>query len=103
VQSALEGVAAREMRVAVDILKYQGASVSSTTLATTVPLPSASPLAAHLTLATSLAGNGSVTISITASSDADATKQATLSQTILAPAPLPGSRIPAAVDAAAPQ
>jgi len=103
VQSALEASAAREMRVAVDVLKYRGTNVPATTLATTIPLPSASPFPAHLTLATTTASDGSVTIVLTAASDADATKRATLATTILAPAPQPGARIPASAGAAAPQ
>jgi hypothetical protein len=40
---------------------------------------------------------------LSASDDNDTTKSATLSQTIAAPAPLPGTRLPAASNGAAPQ
>ncbi|MGC2130971.1 MAG: prepilin-type N-terminal cleavage/methylation domain-containing protein [Candidatus Aquilonibacter sp.] len=102
-QSALEATVTREMRIAVDVLKYQGASLPSTNLATTIPLPSGSPFPAHLSLSTTAAANGSVTIVLSASDDNDVTKAATLSQTIAAPAPLPGARLPAAANGAAPQ
>lgn len=102
-QSALEATVTREMRIAVDVLKYQGASLPPTTVATAIPLPSGSPLPAHLSLSTTTATNGSVTIVLSASDDNDTTKNATLSQTIAAPAPLPGTRLPAASNGAAPQ
>jgi Tfp pilus assembly protein PilV len=102
-QSALEATVTREMRIAVDVMKYQGASLPATTVATTIPLPSGSPLPAHLSLSTTTAANGSVTIVLSASDDNDATKSAMLSQTIAAPAPLPGARLPASSNGAAPQ
>ena len=102
-QSALEATVTREMRIAVDLVKYQGASLPAATVATTIPLPSGSPLPAHLSLATTNAANGSVTIVLSATDDNDATKAATLSQTLAAPAPLPGARLPAAINGAAPQ
>lgn len=102
IESALEATVTREMRVAVDVMKYQGASVPSTTVATTIPLPSGSPLPAHLSLTTTPTG-GSVTIVLSASDDNDATKIATLSQTIAAPAPPPDSLVPAVSNGTAPQ
>jgi prepilin-type N-terminal cleavage/methylation domain-containing protein len=102
-QNSLEATVTREMRIAVDLMKYQGASLPATTVATAIPLPSGSPLPAHLSLSTTTDANGAVTIVLTASDDNDATKRATLSQTIDAPAPLPGARLPAAGNGAAPQ
>jgi len=103
VASALEETLASEMRIAVDLLKYQGASVPPASIATTIPLPSGSPLPAQLSLATTTANDGSVTIVLTATSTNDPAESATLTQTIAAPAPLPGARIPAASSGAAPQ
>jgi Tfp pilus assembly protein PilV len=103
VQSALEAYVAREMRVAVDVMKYQGADLSPRTIATAIPMPSASPLAAHVALNSSTSADGSVTIVLTATSDADSSKSATLRETIAAPAPIPGARIPAQADGPAPQ
>lgn len=102
-QSALEAAVTREMRIAVDIMKYQGARLPTTTVATAVPLPSGSPLPVHLSLSTTTAASGAVTIVLSASDDNDTTKSATLSQTIAAPAPLPGARLPASSNGAAPQ
>jgi hypothetical protein len=103
IESALEATVTREMRVAVDVMKYQGASVPSTTVATTIPLPSGSPLPAHLSLTSTTTAGGSVTIVLSATDDNDATKIATLSQTIAAPAPPPDSLVPAASNGTAPQ
>lgn len=91
------------MRIAVDVMKYQGASLPTTTVATAIPLPSGSPLSAHLSLSTTTAANGSVTIVLSATDDSDGTKSAIVSQTIAAPAPLPGARLPATSNGAAPQ
>jgi len=103
IQSALEQSVTREMRIAVDVMKYQGASLPPASLATTVPLPSGSPLPVTYTVTSNATADGSVTIVLTAIDADDAGKSATLSQSIAAPAPLPGARIPAAASGAAPQ
>ena len=104
VQGALEATVAREMRIAVDVMKYQGASLpGDAPVATAIPLPSGSPLPAHLTLKSTTQSDGSVTIVLSAASDHDASKSATLTQTIPAPAPVPGSRITSGIAGAAPQ
>lgn len=103
VQSALDATVAREMRIAANLMKYQGASIPPASVATTIPMPSGSPLPARITLTTATAADGSVTIAITAASALDASKTASATQTIAAPAPAPGTRIPAAANGAAPQ
>jgi hypothetical protein len=103
IESALEATTTREMRIAVDVMKYQGASLPSTSLATTIPLPSGSPLPVVLSVTSATAADGSVTIVLSADDSDDASKSATLSQTIAAPAPLPGARVPAVSAGSAPQ
>jgi prepilin-type N-terminal cleavage/methylation domain-containing protein len=103
IESALEETTTREMRIAVDVMKYQGASLPSTSLATTIPLPSGSPLPVVLSVTSETAADGSVTIVLSADDSNDANKSATLSQTIAAPAPLPGARLPAMSSGSAPQ
>jgi prepilin-type N-terminal cleavage/methylation domain-containing protein len=103
IESALEETTTREMRIAVDVMKYQGASLPSTSLATTIPLPSGSPLSVVLSVTSATAADGSVTIVLSADDSNDANKSATLSQTIAAPAPLPGARLPAMSSGSAPQ
>lgn len=103
IESALEATTTREMRIAVDVMKYQGASLPSTSLATTIPLPSGSPLPVVLSVTSATAADGSVTIVLSADDSDDASKSATLSQTIAAPAPLPGARVPAVSGGSAPQ
>lgn len=102
-QQALETVVANEMRVALDVAKYRGATLAPVSIATTVPLPSSSPLPVTLLLTPTNIAGGGVTIAITATSASDATTSATLVQTIAAPAPLPGSSVMAPSDGAAPQ
>ncbi len=103
IQTALESSVASEMRIAVDVMKYQGAGIAPASVSTAIPLPSASPLQARLTLSSTTAHDGSVTLVLTATSEADSTKSATLTETIAAPAPLPGARVPAASVGSAPQ
>jgi Tfp pilus assembly protein PilV len=103
IESALEATVTRDMRIAVDVMKYRGASLPSTSLATTIPLPSGSPLPAVLSVTSTTASDGSITIVLSATDDNDVSKSATLSQTIAAPAPLPGTRLPAVSSGSAPQ
>jgi prepilin-type N-terminal cleavage/methylation domain-containing protein len=102
IQSALETSVAREMRIAVDVMKYQGASLPSATVATAIPLPSGSPLPVSYVMSSHTNGDGSVTIVLSATDSNDSSKSATLSQTIASPAPLPGARIQG-LDGNAPQ
>ena len=103
VQSALEASVTREMRVAVDVMKYQGARLPTASVATTVPLPSGSPIPVSYVLSGQTNADSSVTIVLSVTDSDDSTKSATLSQTIAAPAPLPGARVPAASNGSAPQ
>ncbi|MGB6984948.1 MAG: prepilin-type N-terminal cleavage/methylation domain-containing protein [Candidatus Aquilonibacter sp.] len=103
IQSALETSATREMRVAVDVMKYQGASLPIASVATTVPLPSGSPIPVSYALSSQTNADSSVTILLSVTDSDDGTKSATVSQTIAAPAPLPGARVPAAGNGSAPQ
>ncbi len=103
IQSALEASVIREMRVAVDVMKYQGASIPTASIATTVPLPSGAPIPVSYALSSQRNVDSSVTIVLSVTDSADGTKSATLSQTIAAPAPLPSARVPAANNGSAPQ
>ncbi len=99
-RAALQNVVQREMRIAVDVLKYQGAAIAPATVATTVPMPGTSPAPAHLSIATTPVGAG-IAITISASLDNGAGKSATLTTTVPQPAPLPSSTI--LVNGSAPQ
>lgn len=101
-RTALEDAAQRELRVAVDILKYQGGSIAPATIATTVPMPGGSPLPAHLSVTTSALAGAGVSVSLTARSDLEPSKTITLSETIAAPAPVPSANIAAPDPAPAP-
>lgn len=100
VMQTLQGTVSNEMRAAVDLAKYQGTQLPSTTIATTAPMPSSSPLAIHLSLHSTSASAEGITLSVTATSDVDSSKSATFTQTIPAPAPPPGSSIAGAAGAA---
>ena len=102
VLTTLQQSVERETRIAVDLLKYQGGTIVATTVATALPLPSGSPLAAHLSVSVSPLPGGGESVQLNAVSDADPTKQATLTTTIANPAPLPSSNVSAAGTAPAP-
>lgn len=101
-QTALEAAANRELRVAIDIVKYQGGSIAPTTVATSVPLGPSSMLPAQMSVSTNVMPGGGVAVTITAASQSDATKTATVTATVSAPAPLPSAQIDAPGAAPAP-
>ncbi|HEV7179794.1 MAG TPA: hypothetical protein VGN11_07980 [Candidatus Baltobacteraceae bacterium] len=101
-REALQKYVGREMRLAVDVLKYQGGAITPRTIATTVPLAGASPLAAHVSIAVSPLPGSGFTITLSATSDDDATKSATLQAIVAQPAPLPSSTVESGLRAPAP-
>ncbi|MEO6836387.1 MAG: hypothetical protein ABI231_10845 [Candidatus Tumulicola sp.] len=90
-RDALQSAAQREMLVALDVLKYQGASIVPVTVATTLPMPAGSPLPAELSIATSALPHGAIRVAITAVNLARAGGRATLTATLSDRAPLPGT------------
>lgn len=101
VQSALDSAAAREMRIAVDVLKYSGTSVPPSTISTTIPLASASPLPAAMSIQTTALPGGSLQLHITAST-VNPTRSVTLVATLANRAPAPGSTLVAPLPIAQP-
>jgi hypothetical protein len=83
------------MAVAVDVLKYQGATVEPASIATTVPMPTGSPLAARLSIAASPAPNGSLRIAIAAWAVDGAKDRVELFATLASRAPAPGATLAA--------
>jgi hypothetical protein len=102
IQTALQMTLQNEMRVAADVLKYQGGSVSAQSVATAIPMPSGSPLPAHISIGVSPLPGGGIALTLHAASDADSNEATTLNATLPAPVPLPGSTITAPSTAPAP-
>jgi hypothetical protein len=102
VHVALERTVHREMRIAVDLLKYQGGTLVPAAIATTVPMPGGSPIPVRLSLAGAARAGGGVDVTLTATSDTDAQESVKLHGAIPGPVPLPGSSVPAPAAAAAP-
>jgi hypothetical protein len=98
---ALHDALAREMRIALDVMKYQGGSIAPATVATTIPMPGTSPAAVQMSIATTTLPSGGTQITLTATLSANPSETATLSTTASAPAPLPQSTI--LVSGSAPQ
>lgn len=92
-RTVMQDAAEREMALALDVLKYQGGTLTPVTIATSLPLASASPLPVRLSIssAATAAGATSVTIGVVASDDS--TQRLTLTSTLDRRAPLPGSAV----------
>ena len=91
---ALGVVLEREMATARDLDKYAGASLRPNAVSTTVPLPDGSPLPTTIQLQTTALPSGGTTIAIAATATwRGAPLSLSISSTIVAPAPLPGSAI----------
>jgi type II secretory pathway pseudopilin PulG len=97
-QDAAEG----EMRVALDVLKYQGGALAPASIATTLPLASASPLPVRISVSSSVAPDGATSITVGVVAIGDPTQQIALTGTLDRRAPLPGSILHAPGLAAAP-
>lgn len=102
VREALQQHVQREMRVAIDLLKYEGASMPPASVATSIPLPGGSPLDAHVSVNVSSLPQGGTAIVITAQSDADSSKSVTMQTIVAHPAPLPSSTVQTNLTVAAP-
>jgi hypothetical protein len=96
--AALQQLVRRELATASDLLKYDGTTLAPNAIATTVPLPGATPLPVSLSLAVR-AIEGATVVTITANADGRTTSQ---TATIASRAPQPGSTIAPAVLVPAP-
>ncbi len=101
IRAALASAVRREMTIAIDVLKYRGATVAPVTIATTLPMPAGSALPADLSIQTAPVGRDGLRVVITATQSNDARERASLTATLSARAPLPGAvvRAPALVPA----
>ena len=95
VRDALMAEVRREMPVALDLLKYSGANVPPATVATTLPMPTGTPLAVNVSLEVSPAPDGSLRVAITAVQRDPPRDRAALAATLGVQAPQPGARISA--------
>jgi hypothetical protein len=102
VRDALQAAATREVRVALDVLKYRGASIAPRAIATSVPLPIGTPFPAQISIAVSPDANGATAVTVTAIASADSAERASVTESLDARAPLPGSQTSAAGLAPAP-
>lgn len=93
-QTALESAVAREMRIAVDVLKYSGTNIPPASIPTSIPLASTTQIPVVLAISTTPSSGGGVQIQITATSS-DPPRSATLETTLATRAPAPGSTVAA--------
>ncbi|HZY99636.1 MAG TPA: hypothetical protein VFE36_08690 [Candidatus Baltobacteraceae bacterium] len=90
-RSVMQDAAEREMRVALDVLKYQGGSLAPVTIATSLPLASASPLPVRVSVSSLVTAGGATSVTIGVVATNDSTQSVTLSAALDRRAPLPGS------------
>lgn len=97
---ALRALAQRELRIAVDVMKYRGGRISPAAISTTAPIPGGSPLPVHLSISIAPAGGG-YGITLTASADGSA-QSATAATNVAQPVPAPSSLVAVPGSAPAP-
>ena len=90
-RSVMQDAAEREMRVALDVLKYQGGTPAPVTIATTLPLPNASPLSVQVSLSSSVSAGGATSVTIGVVSTDDSTQRVAIAGILDRRAPLPGT------------
>lgn len=100
-RDALQTTVQRELDVALDVFKYQGAALTPASIATSVPMPAGSPVPIVLSLTVSSLPTGAVHIDVAAVTQ-DASERAELAANLTARAPLPGSIVHAPGTAPAP-
>jgi hypothetical protein len=92
VRDALQAAATREARTALDVLKYDGATVTPQSVATSIPMPAGTPLPAELSIGVALYANGSTSVTVTALAAGPSGERAAVTESLDARAPLPGSQ-----------
>ncbi len=90
--TALQRAADRELRAATDVAKYADARLQPSAIATTVPMPNASPIPVTMVLTTTALAGGGLTVEIDART-LDGTVDADAATTLASRAPLPGSQV----------
>jgi hypothetical protein len=90
-RGVMQDAAGREMRVALDVLKYQGGSLVPVTIATALPIASASPLPVQLSISSSAAAGGATAVTIGVVATYDSAQRVTVTGTLDRRAPLPGT------------
>lgn len=91
VRDALQSAVRREMPIALDVVKYRGATIAPASVATTLPMATGSPLPADLSIVTSPLAHDAVRVSITAAAAGSSRQHVTLTATLGERAPLPGA------------
>lgn len=91
IRDALQDEAEREMYVALDVMKYRGATLAPNAVQTTIPTASGS-IPASVSIVTAVAPDGALAISVTTVATGDTNERATITNTLDARAPLPSSQ-----------
>ena len=90
-RAVMQEAAEREMRVALDVLKYQGGSLAPVSVATALPLGSGSPLPVQVSVSAALGSDGTTAVTVGVVATGDSSQRVTLTGTLDRRAPLPGT------------
>lgn len=93
IRSVMQDAAEREMRVALDVLKYQDGTLVPVNVATSLPLANASPLPVRLSVTSASTSDGATAVTIGVVASDDPAQQVTVTGTLDRRAPLPGTTL----------
>jgi len=100
--AALQQTVARELAIAVDVLKYDDATVPPASIATSAPMPAGTPLPIQLSIGTASRPDGTLQITIAAEALDGSNARARLEAVVGHRAVLPGAQVVAPQLAPAP-
>ncbi|MBV8490388.1 MAG: hypothetical protein JO199_07665 [Candidatus Eremiobacteraeota bacterium] len=100
--TALQQAVARELRIALDVLKYDDATIAPASIATTVPMSVGTPFPAQLSIAVAGRAGGALRVTVDAAALDGSKRRASLSATLDNRSVLPGSQVVAPQLAPAP-
>ena len=102
IADVLQDASQRELRIALDVLKYRGSNIVPASVATSLPMPTGSPLPVQLSVSSALLTGGAISVTITAAAADGSGRTASTNATLVQRAPLPGTRLRAPLLAPAP-
>ncbi len=91
--AALRQAAARELSIALDLLKYDDATLAPASVATSVPMAAGSPLPAQLSISAAAQTDGALLVTVEAAASDGSGKRASLAAILARRSVLPGTQV----------
>jgi hypothetical protein len=92
IRDALQARAADESHLALDVLKYDGSAIAPRAVATTIPLPTGTPLPVRMAISSAAQTGGGAIVTISVTDAGEPSESVTVTARLDARAPLPGSQ-----------